>query len=75
MRRWSATDSPLARPNEPMPDEAAFAASPDVKAIITGSSEAWGQAAVAAGEEPEAARAAARRTTAFYTGESTETAN
>ena len=60
----------LAQPNAPRPDEAAFAISPDGKAFITGSSEGWERAAVAAGTEPEAARAAARRTTAFYTGES-----
>ena len=62
----------LARPAEPKPDEAAFAASPEGKAIITGSSQAWAQAAVAAGEDPAAARAAARRTAAFYTGEPAE---
>ena len=59
----------LAQPDEPRPDEAAFAASPDGKAFIAGSSEAWGQAAIAGGTDPGAARAAARRTTAFYTGE------
>ena len=64
----------LMHPTEPKPDEAAFATSPDGKALITGSSEAWGQAAVAAGMDPEAAGAAARRTTAFYTGESAEPA-
>ncbi len=62
----------LAQLNEPKPDEIAFATSPDGKAFITGSSEAWGQAAVAAGADPNAARTAARRTTAFYTGESAE---
>ena len=62
----------LTQPNEPKPDEAAFATSPHGKALITGSSERWGQAAVEAGTEPDAARAAARRTTAFYTGESAE---
>ena len=62
----------LTHPNEPKLDAAAFAASPDGKALITGSSEGWAQAAVAAGTEPDAARAAARRTTAFYTGESDE---
>ena len=55
-----------------MPDEAALATSPDGKAFIAGSSERWAQAAVAAGTDPDAARAAARRTTAFYTGESAE---
>ena len=44
----------LAQPDEPMPDPAAFAASPDGKAIITGSSEGWEQAAVAAGTDPGA---------------------
>ena len=50
-------------------DEAAFAASRDGKAFYAGSSEAWGEAAVAAGTDPRAARAAAARTTAAYTGE------
>ncbi len=62
----------LAQPAAPKPDEAAFAASPDGKAFIAGSSEAWAQAAIAAGTDPAAAHAAARRTTAFYTGESDE---
>ncbi len=42
------------------------------KAIITGSSDAWREAAVAAGTDPEATRAAPLRTTAFYTGEPAE---
>ncbi len=62
----------IAQPDESMPDEAAFATWPDGKAIITGSSERWGQAAVLAGTDPKLADAAARRTTAFYTGESAE---
>ncbi len=62
----------IAQPDAPKPDEAAFAASRDGKALITGSSEGWEQAAVAAGTDPAAAHAAATRTTAFYTGESTE---
>ena len=61
-------------PDAPKVDEAAFAASRDGKALLTGSSEAWGRAAAAAGGDPDAARAAARRTTAFYTGESAEPA-
>ena len=64
----------LTQPAEAKLDEAAFAASPDGKALITGSSEGWEQAAGAAGTNPAAARAAARRTTAFYTGESAEPA-
>ena len=64
----------VAQPAEPMPDPAAFATSPDGKAIITGSSEGWEQAAVAAGTGPGAARSRARLTTAFYTGEAAEPA-
>lgn len=59
----------LGQPDAPKPDEAEFAASPDGRGFIVGSSEAWGEAAVAGGEDPGAARAAAARTTAFYTGE------
>ena len=62
----------LAQPDAPKPDEAAFAASPDGKAFITGSNEGWEQAAIAAGMDPAAAHAAATRTTAFYTGEPTQ---
>ena len=64
----------VTQPDEPIPDEAAFGASPDGRAFIAGSSEGWAQAAVAAGTEPDAADAAARRTTAFYTGELAEPA-
>ena len=59
----------LTRPNEPKIDEQTFHTTPEGKALLTGSSEAWGQAAIASGTDPEAARAAARRTTAFYTGD------
>lgn len=64
----------LAAPSEPKLDEAAFFASPEGKRFITGSSEAWGQAAIVIGTDAEAALAAAGRTTAFYTGESAEPA-
>ena len=64
----------LAHPAGPKLDDAAFAASRDGKAFLTGSSEGWERAAVAAGTDPGAARAAARRTAAFYTGEAIETA-
>ena len=64
----------LAQPSDPKMDESAFAASPEGKAFITGSSDGWGQVAVAIGTDPGAARAAARQTTAFYTGESAESA-
>ena len=59
----------LAQPTAQMPDEAALATSRDGKRFIAGSSEAWAQAAVAAGTQSGAAQAAAMRTTAFYTGE------
>ena len=59
----------MTRPDEPKADEAAFATSPDGKAFIMGSSERWGQAAVASGTDTEAAVAAARRTAGFYAGE------
>ena len=59
----------LKQPNDPKPDELAFVTSPDGKAFITGSSESWGQASIAAGMDPDNALAAARRTTGFYTGE------
>ena len=64
----------ITQPTEPKPGEAAFTTSPEGKAFIAGSSEGWAQAAVAAGTGPDAACAAARRTTAFYTGESAEPA-
>ena len=62
----------LADPEAPKPDEIEFAASSDGRAFMAGSSEAWGEAAIAGGADPDAARAAAGRTTAFYTGESVQ---
>ena len=56
-------------PDKPKVDEEAFVRSPPGKAFIAGSSDAWAAAAIADGADPDAARAAARRTTAFYTGE------
>jgi uncharacterized protein YndB with AHSA1/START domain len=44
-----------------------WSASPDGKRAMTLSSELWVQANVDAGADPEAARAAGARTTAFYT--------
>ncbi len=61
----------IAEPDAGKLDEAAFAASPDGKAFLIGSSAGWEQAAIAAGTDPEAAHAAATRTAAFYTGEPT----
>ncbi len=62
----------LSRPEEPMPDEAAFAASDKGRRFISGSSKGWEEASVASGTEPEAARLAAESTTAFYAGEASE---
>ena len=42
----------LAQPTAPKPDEAAFATSPEGRAFIAGTSEAWGRAAGAAGDGP-----------------------
>ena len=64
----------IAQPDGPMPDEMEFVTSPEGMALIVGSSEAWGRAAVEAGADAEASGVAARRTAAFYTGESEETA-
>jgi uncharacterized protein YndB with AHSA1/START domain len=49
-------------------DAAAWVASEAGKQFIARSGQAWGQASVAAGADPAAARAAAERTTAAYTG-------
>ena len=58
----------IARSSGGMLDESAFSASPQGRALIAGSSDEWAKASAAAGTPPEAAHAAARRTTAFYTG-------
>jgi uncharacterized protein YndB with AHSA1/START domain len=46
----------------------AWLVSPEGVRFVTESSAAWCAAAIAAGDEPEAAEAAAKRTTAAYTG-------
>jgi uncharacterized protein YndB with AHSA1/START domain len=48
-------------------DAAEWVASPEGVRFITESSAAWCAAAIAGGDEPEAAEAAAKRTTAAYT--------
>ena len=48
----------------------AWALSDEGKAFVRASSDGWYEAYVAQGADPGAARAAADRTTAFYTGES-----
>ncbi|NYF59800.1 SRPBCC family protein [Micromonospora purpureochromogenes] len=51
------------------PEQAeAWMGSEEGRRFVTLSSESWGEASVAAGTDPEAARAATARTTAFYTG-------
>ena len=67
-------DIHITHPDQPMPDETAFAVSTDGKAIIAGSSNLWAQAAIDGGASPGAALAAAERTTAFYTGQPVEPA-
>jgi uncharacterized protein YndB with AHSA1/START domain len=56
----------------PSPDELeAWSAGPGGRAFYTAAADAWCAAHVAAGGDPEHARAAADRTTAFYTGSPT----
>ncbi|MEL6370506.1 MAG: SRPBCC family protein [Pseudomonadota bacterium] len=50
-------------------DEIAFAQSEGGKGFSRGSAERWGDAAIAAGEDADVARASATRTAAFFTGE------
>ena len=59
----------LAQPDEPKLDEEEFAGSSEGRALMVGSSDGWARASIDAGEDPDAARAAAARTAAFYTGE------
>ena len=63
----------LEQPKQPMPDVMEFVASDSGRAFFAGSSDGWARAAIAAGTDSDAALAAARRTTAFYTGEPEET--
>ncbi len=59
----------LADPEAAKADETTFHLQPEGKAFIIGSGTAWGEAHAASGEDETAARAAAARTTAFYTGQ------
>ena len=59
----------LTWPKEPKLDAATFHTTREGKALIVGSSAGWGRADEAAGTDPDAARAAAQRTAAFYTGD------
>ncbi|MXX54840.1 MAG: polyketide cyclase, partial [Gemmatimonadetes bacterium] len=62
----------IEHPDEPRPDASTFHTTPQGRALIVASSEAWGETAIASGTDPRTARAAARSTTAFYTGEPVE---
>jgi len=59
----------LSEPTKPKPDEIVFTSSPEGKAYIKESSEAWGKVAIKSGTDPDTAHKAVRHTTAFYTGE------
>jgi hypothetical protein len=59
----------LDQPEAPKIDEAEFAGSAEGKGFMAASSDAWGQAAIASGDDRAAALAASRRTAAFYLGE------
>lgn len=59
----------LSQPDAPKLDEDSFALSPEGKAFVRGSSDGWGRAAIASGEDPAHALEAAENTRAFYTGE------
>ena len=58
----------IAAPSTLKFDEDAFAATPQGKAFVMGSSQLWAQAAIAAGADTATAPAAARRTAAFFLG-------
>lgn len=59
----------LSGPEAALPEDATFTDTEEGRSFVRRSSAAWGEAAIAAGAEPGAARAAAGRTAAFYTGE------
>ncbi|CUR57908.1 Aha1 domain-containing protein [metagenome] len=49
-------------------DAEAWGTSPDGKAMMTAAATAWGEADALVSDDPDASRAAAQRTAAFYTG-------
>jgi hypothetical protein len=59
----------LAAPKGLRFDECQFAAALKGKGFIAGSSAVWAQAAIADGDDRDAALAAAKRTRAFFCGE------
>lgn len=62
-------ESFLVAPTAARFDETLLATTPEGRRFVAGLSEDWGRAAMAGGEDPAWARAAAARTTAFYMGE------
>jgi uncharacterized protein YndB with AHSA1/START domain len=56
------------RPTVEPSQAAEWSASEEARQFISRSSDAWREASLAAGTDPEMARAAAERTTGFYTG-------
>ena len=59
----------LPDPQAALPEDATFTDTEEGRAFVRDCSAAWGEAAIEAGADPGAARAAAKRTAAFYTGE------
>ncbi len=59
----------LANPEAEKVDENEFSASSDGKSFSRGSADHWGDADIAAGEDPDVARTRAKNTGDFYTGE------
>jgi hypothetical protein len=55
--------------SKPPEESAAWMASDDGKGYVRASSDAWCEAVIASGADPEWARASAERTRRFYTGE------
>ena len=59
-------------PNAPKMDEVQFTSSSEGRTFMTQCSEDWGKASIAAGTDSAEALEAAKNTTAFYTGDTSE---
>ncbi len=59
----------IAGPTSAHPDADAWSTTDEGKAYVRGSSDGWGQAHAASGEDAKVAEASAERTRQFYTGE------
>ena len=66
-------DHHLINPDAPMMDKGQFSSSPEGRAFIAQSSEDWGRASIASGTEPKEALEAAKKITAFFAGDNSET--